>query len=216
MMLSRRGLPAPGSSRGRRLLPLAGLRVGFLAQTEVEELHLWVPWYRLQEEGASCFVIGNDEHTSYVGAHGIPVQVDEASLAVDAAEIAAFVIPGGYAPDYVRRTPATRSLIRYGYLMGKVVGAIGQGAWVLISAGIAKGRSVAAPPAVWDDLQNVGARVTDEEVVVDGNLITARDTAALPAFCRALVAALAKVAAAPSVRRRGPRPTHGGGGRWRA
>jgi protease I len=190
--------------------------VGFLAQAEVEELHLWVPWYRLQEEGATCLVIADDEPKTYLGAHGLTVAVDEASWAVDPDAFAGFVIPGGFAPDYVRRTPSTRSIVRYGYLRGKVVAAIERGAWVLISAGILKDRAVAAPPALWDDLRNAGARVTDEDVVVDGNLITGRDTAALPAFCRALVAALVKAAAAPPARRqRGPRAPRGGTGPWR-
>lgn len=208
--------PGPTSPRRRRHLPLAGLRVGFLAHEEVEELHLWVPWYRLQEEGATCFVIGNDEPKTYAGAHGLAVKVDEASWTVDPDATAGFVVPGGYAPDYVRRTPSTRSLLRYAYLKGKVVAAIERGAWVLISAGVVKGRAVAAPPSTWDDLRSAGAHVVDEELVVDGSLITARDTAALPAFCRALVAALGKVAAAPPIRRRrGGRPAPGGSGPWR-
>jgi protease I len=209
---------AAGSVRPRRQspLPLAGLRVGFLAQAEVEELHLWVPWYRLQEAGAACLVVADDEPKTYAGAHGLAVAVDEASWAVDPDTFAGFVVPGGFAPDYVRRTPSSRSIVRYGYLRGKVVAAIERGAWVLISAGILRNRTVAAPAALWDDLRNAGARVADEDVVVDGNLITARDTAALPAFCRALVAALEKAAAASSARRpRGPRAPRGGPGQWR-
>jgi len=199
---------APGRRR-HDLPPLAGLKVGFLAQMDVEELHLWVPWYRLQEEGATCFVIGNSEPRTYLGAHGIPVTVDEASWNVDPADVAGFVIPGGLGADVVRQTPATRGIVRYASLLGKVVAAIERGVWVLTSAEVVKGRAVAAPTHLWDDLRNAGARVADEEVVVDGNLITARDTDALPGFCRALVAALRKVAAAP------PAPPRGSTRRWR-
>src|SRR5574341_2069266 len=82
MTRSRRGGPGPGPARPRSRLPLARARVGFLAQAEVEELHLWVPWYRLQEEGATCVVVADDEPRTYMGAHRIPVTVDEASWGV--------------------------------------------------------------------------------------------------------------------------------------
>ena len=210
MVGSRRAAPGPRRAPRRIHLPLAGLRVGFLAQHEVEELHLWVPWYRLQEEGATCFVIGNDEPKTYVGAHGLEVKVDEASWQADPDAAAGFVIPGGYASDYVRRTRDSLSLIRYGYHKGKVVAAIERGVWVLISAGIVEGRSMTGPDRLAVDLRNAGARVIDEDVVVDGNLITARDTAALPGFCRVLVAALAKVASEPPTHPRRARAGRGG------
>lgn len=198
--MSRRGGPARGrrgEDAGRGRLPLAGLRVGFLAQNEVEELHLWVPWYRLREEGAACCVIGNDEPRTYRGAHGLEIRVDEASWRTDPAELAGIVIPGGYGADLIRQTPDTRGKVRYADLLGRVVAAIERGVWVLVSAGIVRGRTLAAPAHLWDDLLAAGARMADVEVVVDGNLVTARDTEALPGFCPALVAALAKVASAP-------------------
>jgi protease I len=206
-----------GSGKARGIgLPLAGLRVGFLAQNDVEEMHLWVPRCRLEEEGATCFVIGHDKPYTYLGAHGIPVEVDEGAWRIDPGEIAAFVVPGGLGADLLRLTPDVRSIIRYGFLLGKVVAAVERGTWVLISAGIAKGKAVAGPRHLWGDLENAGARVIDEGIVVDGNLITARDTEALPGFCRALVAALAKVAAVPPAARRGAPPPRGSSKPWRS
>ena len=215
MGAKRRAQVGAGKARGIGL-PLAGLRVGFLAQNEVEEMHLWVPRCRLQEEGATCLVIGHDKPYTYLGAHGIPVEVDEGAWRIDPGEIAAFVVPGGFGADVVRLTPDVRSIIRYGFLLGKVVAAVERGTWVLISAGIVKGKAVAGPRHLWGDLQNAGARVIDEGIVVDGNLITARDTEALPAFCRALVAALAKVAVAPPAGRWGASAARGRPRPWRS
>ena len=206
-----------GPKRPRRVaLPLARLRGGFLAQNDVEEMHLWVPWYRLQEEGATCFIIGHDKPHTYRGAYGIPMEVDEGAWRVDPGGTAGFVIPGGFGADILRLTADVRGIIRYGFLLGKVVAAIAEGVWVLVTAGVVRGRAVAAPRHLWGDLQNAGARVVDEGVVVDGNVITARDTEALPHFCRALVLALAKVASTPPApRRRGAPGAGAGSSAWR-
>jgi protease I len=109
---------------------------------------------------------------------------------VTAAEFDAVVIPGGFAPDFMRRYPAMVSLVREAYLAGKVVAAICHGGWMLASAKILQGKTVTSFFAIRDDLEHAGATFVDVEVAVDKNLITSRQPEDLPAFCRAIMAAL--------------------------
>jgi len=104
----------------------------------------------------------------------------------------AVVVPGGYAPDLMRRYPAMVSLVREAFEQGKVVAAICHAGWVLISAGILKGKKVTSVSAIKDDMINAGATWVNEEVVRDGNLISSRTPADLPAFCRTIIAALSE------------------------
>jgi protease I len=105
------------------------------------------------------------------------------------------IIPGGYAPDRLRRHEAVLSLVRDAYHQGSVVAAICHAAWVPISAGIVKGKRATCYYSIKDDLKNAGAQYVDAEVVRDGNLITSRQPADLPAFCREIIAALARTPA---------------------
>jgi len=118
------------------------------------------------------------------------VQVDLVADQVDASTLDAVVIPGGYAPDLMRRYPAVLALVRTAFEQGKVVAAICHAGWVLASAGVLKGRRVTCVPAIEDDVINAGATYVDAEVVRDGNLITSRMPADLPAFCRTIIEAL--------------------------
>jgi protease I len=109
---------------------------------------------------------------------------------VDLGDYDALVIPGGYAPDLMRRHPAMVALVRDSFLAGKPVAAICHAGWMLASAKILEGRRVTSFFAIKDDLIHAGAEWVDEEVVVDGNLITSRTPDDLPAFMRALIAAM--------------------------
>ena len=100
------------------------------------------------------------------------------------------IVPGGFAPDRLRRYPAVLKLVREAFQPGKVVAAICHAGWVLASAGILKGKKATCVPAIKDHVINAGAIYLDEEVVVDGNLITSRVPDDLPAFCRTIIAAL--------------------------
>jgi protease I len=104
----------------------------------------------------------------------------------------AVVIPGGYAPDHMRRNKAMVDLVRTAAEQGKIVAAICHAGWMLVSAGVLKGRKATCFVAIRDDLVNAGAEYHDQEVVQDGNLITSRFPADLPAFCRTIIAALKK------------------------
>jgi protease I len=171
---------------------LKGKRVAILAENLYQEMELWVPFYRLKEEGAEVKVVGAGGARSYASKHGYPVAVDLQAEAVNAVEFDAVVIPGGYAPDLMRRHDSMVRLVREAHQQGKVVAAICHAGWMLASAGILKGKTATSFFAIKDDVVNAGATWVDREVVVDGNLITSRKPDDLPAFCREIVTALSK------------------------
>jgi protease I len=173
-------------------MSLSGKRVAILAENMYQEMELWVPYYRLREEGAEVKVIGAGGAKSYASKHGYPVSVDVQAEQVKAVEFDAVVVPGGYAPDMMRRHPAMVALVRDASQQGKVVAAICHAGWMLVSAGIVKGKRATSFFSIKDDLVAAGANWVDEEVVIDGTLITSRRPDDLPAFCRAIVGALGK------------------------
>lgn len=173
-------------------MKLQGKRIAILAENLYQEMELWVPYYRFKEEGAEVKVVGAGGAKSYTSKHGYPVSVDVQAEQVKAVEFDAVVVPGGYAPDMMRRHPAMVSLVREATQQGRIVAAICHAGWMLVSAGVLQGRKATSFSSIKDDLKAAGADWQDAEVVVDGNLITSRRPDDLPAFCRAIVAALAK------------------------
>jgi deglycase len=171
---------------------LKGKRVVIFVENLYQELEFWVPYYRLKEEGAEVTVVGSGSSQTYTSKLGYPVTVEKEAKEIDVSRYDGVVIPGGYAPDHMRRYPEMVRIVREAHQKGKVVAAICHAGWMLASAGILKGKKVTAFFAVKDDLVNAGANFVDEEVVRDGNLITSRKPDDLPAFCREIVAALAK------------------------
>src|SRR2546422_10118718 len=174
-------------------MKLAGKRIAILSENMYQEMELWVPYYRFREEGAEVKVVGAGGAKSYTSKHGYPVTVDVQADQVKAVEFDAAVVPGGYAPDMMRRHPAMGQLVRDAAQQGKVVAAICHAGWMLVSAGILKGRKATSFFSIKDDLIAAGADWKDAEVVVDGNLITSRNPNDLPAFCREIVRSLSKV-----------------------
>jgi len=170
---------------------LKGKKVAILAENMYQEMELWVPYYRLKEEGADVKVVAPEKKT-YTSKLGYPVNADVAAAEVSSKDFDGVVIPGGYAPDMMRRYPAMLKLVKDCFAKGKPVAAICHAGWVPISAGILKGKTATCFFAIKDDMINAGAKYVDEEVVVDGNLITSRKPDDLPAFCRELVKALEK------------------------
>jgi protease I len=173
-------------------MKLTGKRIAILAENMYQEMELWVPYYRLKEEGAEVKVVGAGGAKTYASKHGYPVTVDVQADQVKAVEFDAVVVPGGYAPDMMRRHAAMVGLVREAAQQGKVVAAICHAGWMLGSAGLLEGRKATSFFSIKDDLIAAGANWVDEEVVVDGTLITSRKPEDLPAFCRAIVQALAK------------------------
>jgi protease I len=173
-------------------MELKGKRVAVLAENMYQELELWYPLLRLREAGAETFVVGSGSASTYQSKLGYAVEVDMAADQVSAADIDAVVIPGGYAPDLMRRYPAMVNLVREAFVQGKIVAAICHAGWVLVSAGVLKGKQATCVFAIKDDVINAGATYVDTEVVRDGNLITSRVPSDLPAFCRAIIQALSE------------------------
>ena len=171
-------------------MELAGVRVAILAETQYEDLELWYPYLRLQEAGAEVFIVGSGSADRYTSKHGLPVTVDAEADTVNADQFDAVVIPGGWAPDYMRRHQAVLTFVRDAAASGRVIAAICHAGSVLASAHIVQGRTLTCYHSIKDDLVNAGATYVDEEVVQDGSLITSRHPADLPAFCRTLIAEL--------------------------
>jgi protease I len=168
---------------------LKGKKVLFFAGPLYEDLELWYPKIRLEEEGATTTVAGLGDKT-YQGKRGYPVAVDADVERVDAAGFDGLVIPGGFAPDQLRRSDKVLRLTREIYQAGKPLAFICHAGWVPISAKILKGKRATSVRAIKDDMENAGAIWEDAAVVVDGNLISSRTPADLPDFCKALIAAL--------------------------
>jgi protease I len=173
-------------------MKLQGKRIAILAENMYQEMELWVPYYRFREEGAEVKVIGAGGAKSYTSKHGYPVPVDAQAESVSAVEFDAVIVPGGYAPDLMRRHEAMVRLVRDAAQQGKVVAAICHAGWMLVSAGILRGKRATSFFSIKDDLVAAGADWVDQEVVVDGTLITSRRPDDLPAFCREIVRALGK------------------------
>lgn len=170
-------------------------RVLVLVEQAYEDLELWYPKIRLEEEGMRVVVAG-PERIRYTGKYGYPCTPDRTFDQVRVEDFDALVIPGGWAPDKLRRLPAVLELVRAFDQGHKPIAMICHAGWVPVSARILKGRKVTGVSAIRDDLENAGALFVDQSVVVDGNLISSRTPADLPDFCRALIAALtAKVPA---------------------
>ena len=168
---------------------LTGRKVIVLAEDMYEDLELWYPVLRLREEGAEVVIAGTGA-AAYKGKNGYPVAVDTSVDKVSASDFEAVIIPGGYAPDRLRRYPAVLALVRDMFQQGRIVAAICHAAWVPISAGIMRGRRATCVSAIKDDVVNAGARYEDAEVVCDGNLVTSRQPSDLGAFCREIIGAL--------------------------
>lgn len=170
-------------------MTLAGKRVLFFCAPQYEDLELWYPKIRLEEEGVRTVVAGLGDKTC-AGKRGYPCSPDTTADVVRAGDFDGLVIPGGYAPDILRRSAAVLALTREIFEAGKPVAFICHAGWVPISARIVKGRRVTSVGAIRDDLVNAGALWEDAAVVVDGNLISSRTPADLGEFCRAIIAAL--------------------------
>jgi len=170
-------------------MSLKGKKVLFFAGPLYEDLELWYPKIRLEEEGATTTVAGLGDKT-YQGKRGYPVVVDVDVERVDAAGFDGLVIPGGFAPDQLRRSDKVLRLTREIYQAGKPLAFICHAGWVPISAKILKGKRATSVRAIKDDMENAGVIWEDAAVVVDGNLISSRTPADLPDFCKALIAAL--------------------------
>lgn len=172
-------------------MELKGKCIAILAEDNYQELELWYPLLRFQEAGAKVTVVGREKGRIHTSKHGYEVKADIAADEANPQDYDAVIIPGGYAPDTMRRNSAMVGLVRDTYKQGKVVAAICHGGWLLASADIIHGKKLTSFVSIKDDMANAGAVWIDEPMVHDGNLITSRVPSDLPVFCSAIIAALA-------------------------
>lgn len=170
-------------------MKLTGKTIAMLVAEGVEDLEYYVPLMRLQEDGATVLSAGLDLKPLR-GKNGLVIAPDTLIESLDATRLSALVIPGGWAPDKLRRYPVVTNLVRQMDEAGKPIGIICHGGLVAISAGIVKGRRATGSLGIKDDLVNAGATWVDEPAFQDGNQVWGRVVADIPAFCRALVAAI--------------------------
>jgi protease I len=178
-------------------------RIVVLAESQYQELELWYPVLRFREAGANVVVAAPEGGALYASKLGYPVRSDVAVTEIAASDVDVLIIPGGFAPEAMRRSAPLLDLVRACYRDGALVAAICHAGWVLVSAGIARGRTLTCVPVIRDDLISAGADYVDQPVVRDGNLITSRLPNDLPAFCAEITRALETA--------KGPR---GDGRRW--
>jgi len=170
---------------------LKGKVVGILVGPGYEDLEFWVPLMRLQEEGADVKVIatkGGESYTSKSG--GLTVESQVAAHEVTANQLDALLVPGGWAPDKLRRDPNILQLVREMNAQGKILGFICHAGWVAASAGICSGKRATGSTGIKDDLENAGAKWVDEPAFREENLVWGRVVADIPDYCRELIKAL--------------------------
>ena len=182
-------------------MELNGKRAAVLVEQQYQEMEIWYPVYRLREGGCSVTLVGPEAGQTYPSKLGYPAKSDKSIKDVSANDFDLVIIPGGFAPDFLRRNEAILRFVSTMAEQGKVVAAICHGPWVLCSTQALKGRRATCFFAIKDDVMNAGANYVDAEVVRDGNLITSRKPDDLPAFLQAIFQAVreakpAKVAAA--------------------
>ena len=162
-------------------------RVAILVEDQYQVLEVWYPYLRLREDGIETVLVGTGAKKEYKSKEGYPAQEELSIKDAKPGDFSGVVIPGGFAPDILRRYKEVNDFVRNMHNAGKIVASICHGGWVLVSAGILKNKKATSFSAIKDDLINAGAEFLDKEVVVDGNLITSRNPYDLPAFCREIL-----------------------------
>ncbi len=165
-------------------------RVAVLLDRSFEDLEFWVPTMRLREEGAEVVVAGREADASFTGKHGLTATTDVAAGTLDPDRLDGVVVPGGWAPDKLRRDDGVQHLIRKMDAREKIVAQICHAGLVGISAGIVDGRRATGSTGIKDDLVNAGAEWVDEAAFQEDHLVWGRVVKDIPAFCRTLVQAL--------------------------
>src|ERR1044071_3771010 len=138
-------------------MELKGRKIAILIEREYQDLEVWYPFLRLREEGAEVLLIGTGAK-EYKGKFGYPAHADAAADQAKASDFDAVVIPGGWAPDFLRRNESVIRFVREIHKAGKPVAAICHAGWMLASADIIRGKTVTCFSAIKDDVKNAGGR----------------------------------------------------------
>lgn len=157
-----------------------------------EDLELWYPKIRMNEAGFKTVIAGPEAGKTHLGKHGYPCKAEVSFDQVQIDSFIGLIIPGGYAPDKMRRSSKALEIVKQMNSAKKPIAFICHAGWVPISAKILKGKNVTGFSAIKDDLENAGAHYEDKAVVVDGHLISSRTPADLPQFCKAILEILEK------------------------
>jgi protease I len=163
-----------------------------LVDEEFEDLELWYPIYRAREEGATVRLVGPEKGKTYIGKYGVPATAELSFDEANSADYDGILVPGGWAPDKLRRYPKVLQLVKEMHADRKPIGQICHAGWVLISAKILQGVRVTSTPGIRDDMENAGAIWFDEAVVVDGHIVSARRPPDLPPYAKAFCDQLAQ------------------------
>lgn len=162
-------------------------RIAILIEDLFDDKELIYPYYRMQEAGFTVDLIGSMGNNMYKSKFGMPIRSDLASKDIAASDYEAVIIPGGFSPDYMRRTQATIDFVRAMDTLGKPIASICHGPWLMISACQLKGKHLTGFHSIKVDIENAGASYLDQAVVIDGHLITSRTPADLPLFVKTLI-----------------------------
>ncbi|CDQ21585.1 protease I [Halobacillus karajensis] len=170
---------------------LEGKKIIQLVSKDFEDLELWYPLLRLQEEGATVHLVGEEAGVEYPGKYGVPATSDFAFEDINPADYDGVLVPGGWSPDKLRRYEKVIKIVRHMDENQKPIGQICHAGWVLISADILQGRKVTSTPGIKDDMINAGGKWFDEAVVQDAHIVSARRPPDLPPYAKAFVDLLA-------------------------
>ena len=162
-------------------------KIAILIEDLFNERELIYPYYRLLEEGYEVHLVGPKKDAVYTSKSGLTEKSTHASNEIRAEDYDAVVIPGGFSPDFMRRTKATVDFVREMDKLNKPVAAICHGGWMLASACNLKGKKVTSFFSIKDDMVHAGAEYIDKEVVVSGNIITSRNPNDLPVFLKTII-----------------------------
>ena len=171
---------------------MAVKRVAIMVDQMYQVLEVWYPFYRFREAGLEVNLVAAEAKREYHSKEGYPCVSQIAAAEANADDYDCMLVPGGFAPDFMRRSADVIDFANDMVNAGKLIAAICHGGWLLCSTEIYRGKKATCFMAIKDDIKNAGAEYVDAECVVDGNLITARKPDDLPAFCTAVLERLKK------------------------
>jgi protease I len=173
-------------------MDLSSQRVAVLLDKSFEDLEFWVPVMRLREAGVEVVIAGRAADTAFTSKHGLTATTDATAASLNAEALDGVVVPGGWAPDKLRRDRGVTTLVQDMDAREKIIAQICHAGLVGISAGIVEGRRATGSEGIKDDLVNAGAEWVDEPAFQDDHLVWGRVVKDIPAFCRTLIRALAE------------------------